>query len=79
MVTVTVMIPKFFCRLLNMEQKCNIATRELDELQEEINKHVEEAERNYDNLRVRRTIIAYNECVYLQCIYMYMYIYMFRQ
>lgn len=43
-----------FCRLLHlsMDQKCNIATRELDELREEIQREQEEAEINYDNLRV---------------------------
>lgn len=35
-----------------MDQKCNIATRELDELREEIQRDQEEAEINYDNLRV---------------------------
>ena len=35
-----------------MDQKCNIATRELDELREEIQRESDEAERNYDNLRV---------------------------
>ena len=35
-----------------MDQKCNIATRELDELREKLQRHEEEAQINYDNLRV---------------------------
>jgi len=35
-----------------MDQKCNIANREVDELREEIKREEEEAERNYDNFRV---------------------------
>ena len=37
---------------LSMDQKCNIATRELDELREEIQREQEEGQMCEDNLRV---------------------------
>ena len=44
----------FLCSLLylSMDQKCNIATRELDELREEIQREQEEGQISEDNLRV---------------------------
>ena len=39
-----------------MDQKCNIATRELDELRERLQRDQEEAQINYDNLRVSENI-----------------------
>ena len=38
---------------LSAEQKCDIATRELEELRESIEKMKEDAEKKLDNLRVR--------------------------
>ena len=35
-----------------MEQKCDIATRELDELREELQRKKEESERAFDNHKV---------------------------
>ena len=45
----------FFLRTLELtvEQKCDIATRELDELREELQRKREESERAFDNHRVR--------------------------
>lgn len=37
---------------LSMDQRCNIATRELDELRERMQRDQDEAQINYDNLRV---------------------------
>lgn len=39
-----------------MDQKCNIATRELDELRERLQRDQEEAQINYDNLRVSENL-----------------------
>ena len=42
------------CRLLklSLEQKCDIASRELDELREEVNKKCREKEKTLDNHKV---------------------------
>ena len=42
---------------LSMDQKCNIATRELDELRERMQRDQEEAQMNFDNLRVSQSSI----------------------
>ena len=43
-----------FCRVLKLtvEQKCDIATRELDELREELQRKKDDSERAFDNHKV---------------------------
>ena len=43
---------------LTVEQKCDIATRELDELREELQRKKSDMERSYDNHKVRTEVHA---------------------
>ena len=44
---------------LTLDQKCNIAARELEGLREEIGQEEEEAESSYDNLRVSSSLCCF--------------------
>ena len=44
---------------LTVEQKCDIATRELDELREELQRKKSDMERSYDNHKVRTEVHLY--------------------
>ena len=57
-----------------MDQKCNIANREVDELREEIKREKEEAERNCDNLRVSGEVMSDSCRCLLVCVCVFVYL-----
>ena len=48
---------------LTVEQKCDIATRELDELREELQRKKAEMERSHDNHKVCETFHVQPGCI----------------